>query len=162
MNLSTDLRLPIELALHTWASNVSRTRRLWDSLTDEQLLRQIAPGKNRGIYLLGHLIAYHDAFGTLLGLAERTYPELDAVFLHSSDQADQPAPALSELKVAWDIVHQRLADQMAQLSPDDWFGPHTAVTPEEFAQQPHRNKFNVLLSRTNHLSYHLGQLRLLT
>jgi hypothetical protein len=29
------------------------------------------------------------------------------------------------------------------------------------AKEPHRNKLNLLMNRTNHLSYHLGQLVLL-
>jgi hypothetical protein len=163
MNHSTDPRqLPIQAALNVWESNVSRTRKLWDALTQEQLMREITPGKNRGVYLLGHLLAYHDAYGGLLGITERAYPELDVVFINNPDKAGLPMPDQPTMKRQWDRVHQRLADHMAQLSPDNWFGPHTAVTQEEFARQPHRSKFNVLLNRTNHLSYHLGQLRLLT
>jgi len=39
----------------------------------------------------------------------------------------------------------------------DWRQRHTAVSEEDFAKDPSRNRFAVLLSRTNHLSYHLGQ-----
>ena len=35
------------------------------------------------------------------------------------------------------------------------------ATDEDFAKEPARNKLSVLLNRTNHLAYHLGQLRLL-
>lgn len=35
---------------------------------------------------------------------------------------------------------------------------HSAVSEEDFAKEPHRNKLNLLLNRTNHLSYHHGQL----
>jgi len=38
----------------------------------------------------------------------------------------------------------------------DWLARHTAVSEEDFAKDPSRNRFAVLLSRTNHLSYHLG------
>ena len=34
------------------------------------------------------------------------------------------------------------------------------VSDEDFAREPHRNKLNVLISQTNHLSYHPGQLSL--
>jgi hypothetical protein len=33
----------------------------------------------------------------------------------------------------------------------------TSVSEEDFAKDASRNRFAVLLSRTNHLSYHLGQ-----
>jgi len=39
----------------------------------------------------------------------------------------------------------------------DWAQRHAVVSEEDFAKDPSRNRFAVLLSRTNHLSYHLGQ-----
>jgi hypothetical protein len=47
------------------------------------------------------------------------------------------------------------------LTPDEWFQKHTAVTSEDFAKEPHRNRLNIVVTRTSHLSYHLGQLVLL-
>jgi hypothetical protein len=35
------------------------------------------------------------------------------------------------------------------------------VSPEDFAKEPHRNRLNVLISRTNHMANHIGQLLLL-
>jgi hypothetical protein len=35
------------------------------------------------------------------------------------------------------------------------------VTEEDFANEPHRNRLAILLSRTSHASYHLGQLMFL-
>jgi hypothetical protein len=32
-----------------------------------------------------------------------------------------------------------------------------SVSEEDFAKDTSRNRFSILLSRTNHLSYHLGQ-----
>jgi len=48
------------------------------------------------------------------------------------------------------------------MSVADWMGRHMSVSEEDFAKEPQRNKFNVLIGRTNHQSYHLGQLNLLT
>jgi hypothetical protein len=31
------------------------------------------------------------------------------------------------------------------------------VSEEDFAKEPHRNRFTLLLSRTGHLAFHLGQ-----
>jgi hypothetical protein len=45
----------------------------------------------------------------------------------------------------------------ASLSASEWLQKHTAVSEEEFAKDPLRNRFAILLSRTNHLAYHLGQ-----
>lgn len=61
-----------QLALQAWNMQVKRTEQLITSLTDEDLLREIAPGKNRGIYVIGHLIAIHDAMNNILGLGTGT------------------------------------------------------------------------------------------
>jgi len=45
-----------------------------------------------------------------------------------------------------------------EMSGPDWLQRHTAVSEEDFAKDTSRNRFAILLSRTNHLSYHLGQL----
>jgi len=54
-----------------------------------------------------------------------------------------------------------LRENFEQLSADDWFAKHTAVSDEDFANEPLRNRIADLISRTNHLNYHLGQLTLL-
>jgi hypothetical protein len=43
------------------------------------------------------------------------------------------------------------------MSSNDWARRHSSVSEEDFAKDPSRNRFAVLLGRTNHLSYHLGQ-----
>jgi hypothetical protein len=47
------------------------------------------------------------------------------------------------------------------MKPDDWFAKHTAVSAEDFAKEPFRNKLNIIVTRTTHLQYHIGQLQLL-
>jgi hypothetical protein len=42
-----------------------------------------------------------------------------------------------------------------------WFAKHNAVSAEDFAKEPHRNKLNVLITRTIHQGYHLGQMNYL-
>jgi hypothetical protein len=41
---------------------------------------------------------------------------------------------------------------------DEWFTRHNNVSAADFANEPHRNKLNIIINRTNHTSYHLGQL----
>jgi len=54
-----------------------------------------------------------------------------------------------------------LSNAFKNLTEDQWFEKHTKVSDEDFAAAPHRNKLNVLMSRTSHLSYHQGQLILM-
>ena len=47
------------------------------------------------------------------------------------------------------------------LSGEGWLERHTAVSAEAFEKEPHRNKLNIIVSRSHHMAYHLGQLALL-
>ena len=154
-------KLLVSMALRAWESRVIRTQQLLAGLSDERLAQEIAPGKNRGLYLMGHLVAYHDAMCTILDLGPRLYPELDAAFLQHPDKSGLATPPVAELRHCWAAVHQRLAVDFHRLPPTDWFTRHTAISEAEFRQEPHRNKLGVLLNRTNHLAYHTGQLLLL-
>jgi hypothetical protein len=154
-------QLIISTALNAWHGAISRTQQLLHNLPEERLLQEVAPGKNRGIYVLGHLIAYHDALCTILDLGSRLHPELDGAFLHHPDKSGLLLPTITELKQYWEEVHERLARDFQQLPVSAWFSRHTAVSAEDFLVNPSRNKFNVLLSRTSHLAYHTGQLVLL-
>ncbi len=144
-------------ALKSWKTELDKASKFFAALSDEQLQARIAPGKNRLIYLYGHLIAVHDRMLPLLGVGERLYAELDAPFLLEADSANAPSPSAADLKQRWDAVHERLNVALDGLSPSDWADRHTAVSAEDFAKNPLRNRFSVLLSRTAHISYHMGQ-----
>ena len=156
--LAEPLKMPVQLAIGAWDIQNSRLLKLLESLQEERLLDEIAPGKNTGIYLLGHLIAVHDNMLPVLGLGERLYPHLDEVFLRNPDKSGLPKPSVSELKSNLNEVNARLAAGFATLSPANWLERHTAVSEADFEKEPHRNKLNLLLNRTGHLAYHLGQL----
>jgi hypothetical protein len=150
-------QLFVKMALLAWEVQVKRAGNLFDTLTDEQLLQEVAPAGNRGIYLLGHLIAVDDAMLPLLGLGERLHPELDEAFITQPDKSGIKMPAIKDLRPYWAEVHNRLAESFRAQSPEQWFQRHNAMTDEDFQKEPHRNKLSVLLSRTSHIAYHLGQ-----
>jgi hypothetical protein len=134
---------------------------LLNTLSDEQLQNEIAPGKNRGIYLLGHLIAVHDDMLILLDLGEKLYPELYEPFLKLPDKTTTAIPTVSELRSLWVKQCEVLKQKFDALQTEQWFEKHTAVSTEDFTKEPHRNKLNIIITRTSHLQYHLGQLHLL-
>jgi len=155
----TSQKLSVRVAINSWRLVVERANKMLSNLTDDQLLREVAPGRNRLIYLWGHLTAVHDAMFPILGLGERLHPELDAVFISSPDKAGALPPA-GELRKYWHEVNGRLRSQFATLSADEWLQRHYAMSEEDYAKDPTRNRLAVLLSRTNHTSYHLGQITL--
>ena len=61
------------LALKVWKNQIDRADKLFGALSSEEVLREIAPGRNRVLYLWGHLTAAHDAMLPLLGLRERLH-----------------------------------------------------------------------------------------
>jgi hypothetical protein len=149
-----------DAALRAWKTNIDRTGKFFAALTEEQLQQEVAPGKNRLIYLLGHLTAINDALLPLLGLGQRIHPELDAIFVTNPDRSIEKTLSGEELKRIWATTNDVLWTAFTKLSPTDWLQKHASVSDEDFKREPHRNRYSVLLSRTTHLAYHLGQVKL--
>jgi len=148
----------IRMVLSNWQVQYSRLNDLFDKLTDEQLATETSPGRNTGIYLLGHMAAVHDAMLPLLGFGDRFYPGLDEAFIRNPDKSGLPKPPVSTLREAWKKVSETLQQHIDAMEPDAWFARHNSVSEEDFAKEPHRNKLNIIINRTNHLSTHYGQL----
>lgn len=147
----------IDSALRGWKSNVERAEKLFGALSAEQLEQEVAPGKNRLIYLWGHLAATSDALLPLLGIGGRLHPEFDGTFISNPDKSVQITVSKESLKAAWQEINQKLWEGFEKFSASDWVQRHNAVSEEDFEREPHRNRFTVLLGRTAHLAYHLGQ-----
>jgi hypothetical protein len=60
------IRLIVKLVVDAWLGQVKRVDGILEEMNDEQLQQEIAPGKNSGLYLIGHLAAIHDAMLPLL------------------------------------------------------------------------------------------------
>src|ERR1700730_3473262 len=114
-------------AVNSWKLVIQRADKEFDGLTEEQLQREITPGKNRLIYLLGHLTAVHDAMFAALGLGDRLHPELDAMFLANPDKAVAKIPSGAELQAWWGEVNERLLTAFSKLPAEDWISKHTLV-----------------------------------
>lgn len=151
----------IKSALHQFQSYCDRLTHFLEKLPAEKLNDEVAPGKNTGLYLVGHLVAVNETMVTLFGLGEKQFPELEIVFVQSPDKSIPHAYTDEKVRNIWKQHSNYINQQFAKLSEKDWMEKHSALSEEDFKSQPHRNKFNVLLNRINHLNYHLGQLGLL-
>ena len=158
----SDKELFIKMAVSAWETHHQRVSKLLESLTDEQLMADTATGRNSGRYLLGHLTAVSDGLMSMFGWGERLYPQLDEVFVKNPDKSGLEMPSLADLKEYWTKVNQAITDHIQKMDAADWFTKHSAISAEDFANEPHRNKLNVLMNRTNHMSSHLGQMIYLT
>jgi uncharacterized damage-inducible protein DinB len=153
--------LAIEIALTSWDTYLTSANKVFSELSDQQLFEEIAPGKNRAIYLLGHLTAVNESMVPLLGFGDRIYPQFTELFVKQPDRQDASWPTVAEMRKAWKDVNERLNTQFKRLSAEEWFAKHTSVSEQDFQKELRRNKLNVLIHRTNHLAYHCGQLALL-
>ena len=150
--------LIVKMNLAMWDAQNKKFAELIDKLTDEQLMNETAPNRNTGIYLLGHIIAVSDDMIRLFDLGDRIVPEYLDIFIKNPDKSNKTFPSIVDLKKAYQTVTILLNNRFSQFSLEDWLSKHTAVSDEDFAKDPMRNKLNVLISRTIHLANHLGQM----
>src|ERR1700678_949264 len=106
----------VQTAISSWEQVIKRIGTLCLSCSEEQLLVEIAPGKNRISYLWGHLTAADDAMFSVLRLGERLHPELDAVFIAQPERS-VPLPRSTEIAKCWEDVHTQLLSRFKTLSP---------------------------------------------
>ncbi|WP_298145749.1 hypothetical protein [Flavobacterium sp.] len=153
--------LLITTSIRNWDEQNKRLLSLVNVLNEDQLEKHIAPGRNSGMYLLGHLTAINYNMISLFGLGENPQAELDTIFLINPDKTiphNYRTDGLKELLI--DSI-QLLEEKVKVLTEADWLDRHSNVSAADFKLQPHRNKINVLINRTLHLAYHYGQFSLL-
>jgi hypothetical protein len=106
------------------------------------------------------MIAANESMLPILGLGKKLYPELEQTFIRTPDKAGQTVDAKT-LREMWQKSSENLINLFQKVSHEDWLAKHNSVSEEDFAKEPHRNKLNVVLTRSLHQAYHAGQLALL-
>ena len=154
-------QLIVKSVLDAWNSRIAAANKIFDSLSDEDLQKEVSPGRNRAIYLLGHLALVHDKMLPLLNFEPQHYAHLEETFLNKPDKSVSDIPSAKEVRAVWKNVNSILATHYTKLSADEWFQKHGSVSEEDFVKEPHRNRLNVVMGRINHLQYHIGQVALI-
>ncbi len=129
--------------------------------SDADYQTAVAPGRNKAVYLLGHIIATNDGLLPLLGFGDRLFPELDAYFIAGTDWNYENFPSIELWRQKWTLLNEALSRHFGTLGSAQWLERHTKVSSEDFESDPSRSKLNVLIGRTLHMRYHLGQLNLI-
>ena len=153
----TNEQLLIQGGLQAWKFNEDRIDKFLRALSEEELQHEIMPGRNRLIYLWGHIAAVNDALFPLLGLGPKMYPELAPMFLANPDRAVQEIYSGHEVGRAFDEVNRALWTAFTRWTTAEWLEKHTSVSDEDFVREPHRNRFTVVVSRNTHMAFHFGQ-----
>src|SRR5260370_40118071 len=100
MPMTTE-QLTVTIILASWKNTMGRANKVFSELTERQFLQEGAPGRNRILYLLGHLTAVHDGLHKILGLWEHLHPELEATFVSKPCKEIETLPAIYELAKNW-------------------------------------------------------------
>src|SRR6202047_3490740 len=109
----------VALGLKAWKTQIARADKLFGGLSSEEVLREIAPGRNRILYLWGHLTAVHDAMLPLLGLRERLHPEFDVAFASNPDRSRADIPSAEQVRRAWNAVNAELGKGFEKMCEAD-------------------------------------------
>src|SRR5436190_492670 len=117
-------QLIIKMILDAWHSKIKEADTLFDKLSDEQMQNEVAPNRNRGVYLLGHLTAVHDMMLPLLGLGEQVYPQLNDSFIRTPDKSKPDVFSVKELRQYWKNINSKLAEHFNSLQTEEWFQKH--------------------------------------
>ena len=117
-----------QLVLNSWDLQLTRFNQLLHALSDDRLLLPMAPGRSRGIYILGHLIAVHDRMIPTLYLGEQMYGSWHDTFLKNPDDPTVAMPSVQELRAYWSSVNQFLEEKFRILSPAEWLQKHSCST----------------------------------
>ena len=147
----------IDSTLRAWRFNADRIDKFFNALSPDQLEQEIATGRNRLIYLWGHIAALNDRLFPLVGLGPRLYPEMEVMFIANPDRAAITVYSAEQLKQAWNQINERLLADFSRWSPAEWLERHTAVSAEDFLCESHRNRYTVLLNRNTHMVFHSGR-----
>lgn len=145
--------------LDMWWNKVCETTEVFETLGEQNAMWPVAHGKNRVIYLLGHLLVIHDGLYPTLEIGNRRHTAYDELFLSPQHTANvyPPFPLLLD---QWIDLNEDLHGKLKQLSVSDWLSKHHHISEENFKLQPGKNKFCAMLCTTTHLYHHAGQLAL--
>src|SRR5258708_29296533 len=113
--------IAVKIVLDNWNKQVIAANKLLDSLTDADLEKEVAPSRNRGVYLLGHLTAVNDKMLPLLNFGEAKYPKLYEDFAVKADRAVAEIPSSSELRKYWKNSCNELSKHFSKLTTEEWF-----------------------------------------
>lgn len=129
-------------------------------LSDEEFKMELSPGKNHGIWILGHLITSDDDFSVYMGKGDLLFPEYAELFGQGSKL--QPAESYSEvsiLKERWKQIIEKNNKIYVDLKDSE-----LEETPENMTgdmENYFKNKGKVIMAWQLHQMYHGGQLSVL-
>jgi hypothetical protein len=112
-----------------WLLQNRKISDLINRLSDEDLKKEVSPGRNSGLYLLGHLIAANDLLMPLFGFGEKMFPEYEKIFLCTPDKCSQKFPPTALVKSHWFALNNTLRLKFETVDNKTWI-PHDTFSSE--------------------------------
>src|SRR5258708_34222732 len=115
--VSTEKEVFIKMIVSAWETQNTRVNKLLETLSDEQLMSETAPGRNGRIYLLGHLTAVSDGMLPLLGWGAIVYPQLETIFATQPDNPAVSIPSVADIEKYWPNAKPKAPPQVKAMHP---------------------------------------------
>lgn len=133
------------------------------SLTDDEIKVSLAPGKNHGVWILGHLIQSEDELSIFLGRGPYLYPENEQLFSQGSKLQDVGSyPPVEILRKQWENVKSKNDSLLSGIRDEELNEPHCGSLPDSFEGEDFfRTKGRCIMIWNLHQMYHNGQLAVL-
>lgn len=145
----------------TWSSMISWASGYLNALNDEELMLPVAPGRNHGIWILGHLIESEDELSKYLGKGDMLYPEMEEQFgMKSKLLAPFDYPSAQELRERWKAVVAKNDRMFSSVVDEEWDDPHALVVGDP-KEDFYGTKGRCIHLWILHQMYHTGQLAIL-
>ena len=130
-----------------------------NSLSDEDLAAEIAPGRNTGIWTLGHLIASMDDIGLYLCNEDILYKDLWDQFGPGSKSDGKAYPPVSEMRERWIKVNEKAKRIISGLTDNELNEKHNN---KQDTTEFYNTKQKVIDCWILHQMYHAGHLGILS
>jgi hypothetical protein len=143
------------LCMTAWASGyIGR-------LSDDDLRMEVAPGRNHGVWVLGHLIESEDELSKFLGKGAMLYPDYEETFGMKSKLLPVEAYGqVAKLREQWNTVVAKNDAMFRNLNDAEWDEPH-ALVEGDVKDDFYGTKGRCVYLWNLHQMYHVGQLALL-
>lgn len=140
--------------MHEWLNNYI------NALSDEEYKMELSPGKNHGVWILGHLIESDDDFSVYMGKGDFLFPEYVELFGQGSKlKPPENYPPVQDLKNNWKVlfeknkkIYENLKDHELEESPENM---------DDKMKEYFKTKGTVVMAWQLHQMYHGGQLSVL-
>jgi len=132
-----------------------------NAITDEELKAEIIPGRNHGVWILGHLIASDDDLSLYITKEHITYPDIHKLFKQGSTiQSPEKYPPVPDLREKWKRICKKNENLFNQLT-DEVLDEYHEMIKGDPAKDYFKTKERVLINWTFHQIHMAGELALL-